>query len=75
MTEKFEFKRNAGVQALVQGRKTVTPDTAGPVRSKHISAYLTEAEYTVLQSKLDGRPASSIVRKLILTYIGHGQDA
>ena len=70
----FQFKKNIGVQALAEASKpfkTVKPVPEEPNRSKHVSAYLTDDEYLTLQTKLDGRPASSVVRKLILTYIGH----
>jgi hypothetical protein len=39
------------------------------VREKQVSAYLTPEEYAQLSRKLDGRPASAILRRLILDYI------
>jgi hypothetical protein len=38
-------------------------------REKQVSAYLTPEEYAQLSRKLDGRPASAILRRLILDYI------
>jgi hypothetical protein len=70
----FQFKKNIGVQALAETNrsvKVIKPLLEEPNRSKHVSAYLTDEEYKTLQTKLDGRPASSVVRKLILTYIDH----
>jgi hypothetical protein len=39
------------------------------VRQKQVSAYLAESEWQELEAKLDGRPASTVLRKLILDYM------
>jgi len=50
------------------GRK---PESSEGARSVQISGYLTEGENERFKEKLDGRPASAVVRKLILDYIDH----
>ncbi len=66
----FTFKKNEGVKALSQDKKVGRPAVQPKeVRNKHVSAYLTDDEYNRLVTKLDGRPTSSMVRKLILKYI------
>ena len=51
------------------GRK---PDSAEGARKVQVSGYLTDTENEKFKAKLDGRPASAVVRNLILEYIDHG---
>lgn len=84
MTEKkgFPFKKNKNVNVLKEQKEidenkdqkkqaVGRPRKQAEVRKKHIGCYLTEEESLQLQSKLDGRPASSVVRSLILDYINN----
>lgn len=82
-TASFSFKKNTDVEALPHavpakpmpvkkapkakaGRK---PTAEVGVRQKQVSAYLAESEWAELEKKLDGRPASTVLRKLLLDYM------
>ena len=79
----FSFKRNTDVSALPQAKDEISPipkskgkpgrksESDAGARKKQVSAYLTDEEWEKFSIKLDGRPASLIVRKLILNYIDH----
>lgn len=82
-TTAFSFKKNTDVEALPHA----VPETAKPkpaakpgrkpssdagVRQKQVSAYLAQPEWEELERKLDGRPASTVLRNLILDYLKHG---
>ena len=87
-TSAFSFKKNTDVSALPEakpepvvpkqikktgkakpGRK---PESDEGARKKQVSGYLTEGEFEKFEKQLDGRPASAIVRKLILDYSDNG---
>lgn len=80
----FSFKKNEGVHALPEtasasvrsstsrGKPGRPRDDEGGIRERQVSAYLTAEESEKLNAKLDGRPASTVVRRLILDYINHG---
>ena len=84
----FSFKRNTDISALPdakpaplapkaaaiepKGKPGRKPESEAGARKKQIAAYLTDAEMDRLNAKLDGRPASAVVRNLILDYINHG---
>ena len=82
-TSAFSFKKNTDVEALPHaapekpkpkaaakvGRK---PSSDAGVRQKQVSAYLAKSEWEELERKLDGRPASTVLRNLILDYLKHG---
>jgi hypothetical protein len=77
----FSFKKNTDVEALPHavpearkqkstskpGRK---PTSEAGVRQKQVSAYLAMPEWEEFEKKLDGRPASTVLRNLILDYLG-----
>lgn len=82
----FSFKRNSDISALPDakpkeeptkrekpkasvGRK---PDSEDGARKMQVAGYLTDIEMEQFKTKLDGRPTSAVVRKLILDYINHG---
>lgn len=79
----FSFKKNTDIEALPHavpasekraeplkpGRK---PTSEVGVRQKQVSAYLAYPEWEELERKLDGRPASTVLRNLILDYLKHG---
>jgi hypothetical protein len=79
----FSFKKNTDIEALPHavpeplkrlealkpGRK---PTSEAGVRQKQVSAYLAYPEWEELERKLDGRPASTVLRNLILDYLKHG---
>jgi hypothetical protein len=79
----FSFKKNTDLEALPHavpaaekrseplkpGRK---PTSEAGVRQKQVSAYLAYPEWEELERKLDGRPASTVLRNLILDYLKHG---
>lgn len=80
----FSFKKNTDVEALPHAAptasKSATPSRAGRkpasdagVRQKQVSAYLAQSEWEELERKLDGRPASMVLRNLILDYLKRGQ--
>ena len=83
-TAAFSFKKNEDVHALpeaVSAAAKPTPNRGKPgrprddeagIRERQVSAYLTAEEFEKLNGKLDGRPASTVVRRLILDYINHG---
>lgn len=71
--ESFKFKKNSNTKAL-QEKKDDTKKIGRPrgqeeKRTKHLGCYLTEQEYESLKAKLDGRPASTVVRELVLRYL------
>jgi hypothetical protein len=81
----FTFKKNEGVHALPdaaipsekkaaagRGKPGRPRDDEGGIRERQVSAYLTTEESEKFNAKLDGRPASTVVRRLILDYINHG---
>jgi hypothetical protein len=82
----FSFKKNNDVFALPdakpaavntpkeikKGKPGRKPDPEIGARPKQIAGYLTEKEWKKFKVKLDGRPASSVVRNLIINYIDHG---
>ncbi len=55
-----------------KGRPGRKPASAEGARKVQISGYLTDSENEKFKAKLDGRPASAVVRNLILEYIDHG---
>ena len=76
-TAKFSFKKNTGVEALPHpspvpqqkskpGRK---PSPEVGVRQRQVSAYLAQKEWAKFESRLQGRPASAVLRNLILNFI------
>lgn len=79
-TKAFSFKKNTDVEALPHavpapinlkkgskpGRK---PTSEAGTLQKQVSAYLAIAEWENFENKLDGRPASTVLRRLILDYI------
>ena len=82
-TAAFSFKKNTDVEALPhavpeevkatsQGKPGRKPASDAGVRQKQVSAYLAQSEWEELESKLDGRPASTVLRNLILDYLKHG---
>lgn len=81
-TTAFSFKKNTDVEALPHAvPKTPKPAAAKPgrkptseagVRQKQVSAYLAQPEWEELERKLDGRPASTVLRNLILDYLKRG---
>ena len=75
----FSFKKNTDLEALPHavpppdqtttsrpGRK---PASESGVRQKQVSAYLAQPEWEALERRLDGRPASAVLRNLILDYL------
>lgn len=83
----FSFKKNTDISALPDAKpEPITPKLSKPkakgkpgrkpesvegARKTQVAGYLTETEMEKLKSKLDGRPASAVVRNLILDYINH----
>ena len=65
----FEFSKNTSITALVEPKKIGRPFSEEPPRNKHVSAYLSDEEYQCFIDRLDGRPASSVVRRLILDHM------
>jgi hypothetical protein len=82
----FSFRKNDGVQALPEAVPPVAPasvserggkrgrprDDDAATRERQVTAYLTAEEYEKLSARLDGRPASTVIRRLVLDYINHG---
>ena len=71
----FQFKKNTHEAALQEKPKPGRPRVGGEVRQKPVSCYLTKSEYEKFTNKLDGRPASSILRQLILQFTADHVEA
>jgi len=81
----FSFKKNTDVEALPHAVPPAAPKPAAAsrpgrkpaseagLRQKQVSAYLAQSEWEALERKLDGRPASTVLRNLILDYLKPGQ--
>lgn len=78
----FPFKKNTDVEALphavvktchndssVKSKAGRKPSSEVGVRQKQVSAYLAQSEWEIFERTLDGRPASAVLRKLIMDYI------
>ncbi len=78
----FSFKKNTDVEALphdvaetrpnsspVKSKAGRKPSSEAGIRKKQVSAYLAQSEWEVFERKLDGRPASTVLRNLIMDYV------
>lgn len=69
----FKFKKNTNTKALQEKKpsnsKAGRPRGQEEKRTKHVGCYLTAGEFEQLRSRLDGRPASTVVRNLVLEYL------
>ena len=74
MTE-FKFSQNKETKALtspvVKSKKKKgagRPLAQESPRDKQVGCYLTQEEFEIFKTRLDGRPASALIRKLILEF-------
>lgn len=73
----FKFSQNKNPQVLKDTAENNAKKKKGAgrplqqkeVRSKQVGCYLTEDEFNTLKAKLDGRPASTAIRNLVLDFI------
>ena len=83
----FSFKKNNDIKALpydinkghsnnlsVKSKVGRKPSSDAGVRNKQVSAYLAQSEWEALERKLDGRPASTVLRSLIMNYIDENES-
>ena len=71
MTE-FKFSQNKETKALDSSapkkKGAGRPLAQEKPRNKQVGCYLTQEEFEIFKTKLDGRPASTLIRKLILEF-------
>jgi len=70
----FKFSQNKETKALTSSEMKSKKKGAGrPLaqespRDKQVGCYLTQEEFKTFKDMLDGRPASTLIRKLILEF-------
>lgn len=71
----FTFEKSSNRQPVLKeapkarSTKLGRPQEQEEPRNKSINCYLTESEYKKLNTKLDGRTRSTVMRQLILDYL------
>lgn len=70
--ETFQFEQKN--RNVLQSKKTVgRPKNAAPKKEKRLSCYLTDEEHEKALKFLDGRPASRVLKQLLLDAMQKGR--